>query len=271
MFENFSEGAINHDELRDFMRKKIEQEVPNFYENWHPNLRKSFFLKDLHREIRLSVEDMKELVAVAYGEPLKRNMNHLFDDIPVSWFLPGVFVKLSTRSPKDYMANVVDGRPQPIRTIEGILDALSLSMRTCDDMSEFITADMECRLHITPYIYDMKQDEEWRSFIYEGRLVGITQYYYGVTLGEPAREYAEKAIRLITERVSELKSFAPADSIVMDFWVQREGVKAHLIEINTFGLSDPCLLSHNDMMSVKDGSVLVAYNLMNKIKTLIPL
>ena len=97
---------------------------------------------------------------------------------------------------------------------------------------------------------DIPAWSEFRCFIREGRVIGVSQYRWAETFPEIAR--LETAIRatlrgFFRTALDELH----LRTVVLDLWLEEDpdaphGLAAHLIELNPFdGRTDPCLYSWN--------------------------
>jgi len=149
------------------------------------------------------------------------------------------FAKLNSRSAKD----ACEG---PYYSFPHMIAAFRQSLRTFEDLCHFHYLDC-CEIVFRPWITIPKRDE-WRMFVKDGELVGISQYHYFEVFEYEKRTervvgWACEHIMKIINRSMPIKTYVCDVFITNDFPV--------LIEINPWGLSDPCLFeSYQDF----DGS-----------------
>jgi len=87
------------------------------------------------------------------------------------------FVRLGSRSPKDNPVQM-NGDCQPIPAYSGrqAVEFLSYSERVLVDLSDARRASYDPAICVRRWI-DMECDQEFRCFVEDGKIVGITQYY----------------------------------------------------------------------------------------------
>ncbi len=157
------------------------------------------------------------------------------------------FIKLITRSPKDFL--LCKGSFE-LKSVRDAVEAISSSMRCFDDLCLLRYIDMGY-VFIRPYI-NIDKSQEWRVFIEDQKIVGISQYYYdeNFTFIRHKMVYTEASIRHFVNEIvipnMKVKSFI-ADVVVDDLY------RPTLLETNPFGLSDPCLFKDYESL---DGSFL---------------
>lgn len=230
-----------------------DSEMEVLAKDWWENLRPTTFLgwnKTMREHtfpytiIPLSKEMMSRIMATYDG----KKDDSLSDEIVAMLRTHGIyadeeiFVKLISRSPKDSVSTDDYGKPLPIKAHD-ILTAITGSMRCLEDLVLLLHL-AESALVVRPYI-EFEAWREWRVFVDEGKIVGISQYYYFDHFPELTEEVVKthvEKIRKIVEEIAipnmELPSFV-TDVVVMDGW-------AMLLETNIFGLSDPCLFKNYD-------------------------
>lgn len=157
------------------------------------------------------------------------------------------FTKISSRSPKDYMTNS-NVKPDPQHTGEEIVASLLNSMRTFDDLCHMSYLPQGCNLHIRKY-EDFKPEHEWRVLVnLQTNTIAISQYYYAEDFiyGPEYLEFVKKSISnilpIIHHNVDEYR-------FVADFVINPDTKDVKLIELNPFGMSDPCLFKSYDNLS----------------------
>lgn len=160
-----------------------------------------------------------------------------------------VFIKLNSRSPKDYLLNENNfGKPMALDGCDDALDAILSSMRCFDDLCMFKYLD-NCHLIVRPYV-TFHPMTEFRVFVKEKKIIGISQYYYDNDFGY-SKSYKESAERIIREFIDNIVTPNMLKyTFVADVVVGNSACDTTLIETNPFGLSDPCLFTYDTM----DGS-----------------
>ncbi len=155
------------------------------------------------------------------------------------------FIKLITRSPKDFLDDF------EIKSIPEAINAIAGSMRCFEDLSLLMQIDM-AYLVVRPFI-SFEEWQEWRVFVKDGKIVGISQYYYMTCYyfsDEKAKEI-ETEIRDFMDNIVIPNMGIPtfvADIIVKGDYDDRGTI---LLETNPYGLSDPCIFENYDSL---DGS-----------------
>jgi hypothetical protein len=171
------------------------------------------------------------------------------------WF----FAKLSTRSPKDYFSNLL-GEIYPMKRIEDIQDALGgCSMRIFEDLDKAMQNGTQLQLHILPWVYIPPQNE-WRCYVKDGKLIAISQYFYNIGFNNFAPN-KEKIIAFANQYLSHL----PMQDIVMDIVYGEDIYDKGLLELNPYGLSDPCLFTYDELNAMDGSEVAFRYNVMDKV------
>lgn len=149
------------------------------------------------------------------------------------------FMKLISRSPKDYTYDENNfGKPTPMSGTRGIVDSTRSSMRTFDDMCLLRYIPEYAQIIFRPYV-DFHPSTEWRVFVYGKTIMGISQYYYDANFKYTKNHISvvDALIRKFAERC--IYPNPPIDTYVFD--VVCDGRETTLLEINPWGLSDPCL------------------------------
>jgi hypothetical protein len=155
-------------------------------------------------------------------------------------FPNGAFVRLGSRSPKDSW----DGIHKGFRCRHGqrVLKLLTDSERIHDDLLLAKHHNHLPVLVLRKWI-DIEDWQEFRVFIKDRRLVGISQYGYDDFYPQiPARLPEIEAT--IREEYETVINLLPANNMIADFVLfEKDGrLKATLLEINPFFIyTDPCL------------------------------
>ena len=153
------------------------------------------------------------------------------------------FVRLNTRSPKDYISD-------PLRSAEDILHAITASMRTTDDIMRLHTSKQPIWLYVDSYNSCIQQ-KEYRCFIKDKHLIGITQYNLYL---EPDLQRVTNAIMTL---IPQVLPAVPLSQFVIDLWIN-SAYQARFLEINPYGLSDPCLFGTYDIVELTPAVAYIA-------------
>lgn len=151
------------------------------------------------------------------------------------------FVKLISRSPKDYLANSDNhGKPEPVTSVAEIVRSFLCSERCFEDLC-FLRFIYQSAIVLRPYI-DFHPSNEWRVIILAGKIMGISQYYYLSVFPELSHDtiphIKESIMKFVNDHVI---PHITVDSYIADIVVKNNGEDPVLLETNPFGLSDPCL------------------------------
>ncbi len=161
------------------------------------------------------------------------------------------FIKTISRSPKDIMADENNhGKPSETRTTQEALRSIINSMRCIEDIT-LLQYLPQAAFVVRPYI-QFKPHEEWRVYIKDKKIVGISQYYYYSDFPELTKEtviIADEKIRSIINDIV-IPNISISDFIA-DVIVGNENRKTVVLEANPYGLSDPCLFQNYDKFNGK--------------------
>lgn len=236
--------------------------VPTFMENWPSELH-SLSIPSAGR--RLMMSEMRTLGSyiIELGEGFEKvpeNREEIRDrliaslDTRLKEFPQGVFVRLGSRSPKDafyYPMNKTQPPNGQIVTAQQVFDCLTGgSERIYEDLQQQIAMGYPSSIWLRQGL-ELPEWSEFRCFMKDRKLIGISQYYYRT----PYKEIAEDAggIKWAIECFfnSLFQSRCHLDSVVFDVFVKRRGSQSclyevKLLEINPFfQLTDPCLFDWN--------------------------
>lgn len=177
-----------------------------------------------------------------------------------------LFVKLESRSPKDYIQNYPREDYKALHNAEGIVDALLGSIRTFEDLVFLTKLKNEVILYIRPFV-NLYRNCEWRVFVKDKKVIGISQQFYKETF-----LYDEKYLKDVEEDITSFMKEICIPNInvsdfVVDLYVKKiirnpnTGKLKYLptiIETNPYGLSDPCLFETYD--NLESSKELLKYN-----------
>lgn len=181
----------------------------------------------------------------------------------VATFPRGAFLRLGSRSPKDswlgertgFRVDATD--PQPLRFF---LDA---SERTYEDLTLCIGEGYAPHIFVREWV-EIPKAWEFRCFMRDRKLVGISQYNYHDHQPEAFAE-RESVKWAIEQFFPEFRAASHLDDVVFDVVVSYRTMfdstrawKVKLLEINPFsGYTDPCLFDWRDNGDSLDGSIKV--------------
>jgi hypothetical protein len=224
---------------------------PFLYENWPQTLKDVSFHTEL---IGLGIADQQALCD-AFDQVSRKDfaeagdiceLRNRIDDVVEKHFpLNGFFPRLSSRSAKDAFVETLHCKDS-----KDILYQFTTSERILDDLVQYRYADTFCYLLLREWVIIPKL-QEWRCFIRDKKLIAISQYHYTEEWGEgdsPAIRnlIAKDTISAVSQfvRLQVIPYFEVADYIV-DVWLGDHGTK--MIELNPWGLSDPCLFTYAEL------------------------
>lgn len=178
-----------------------------------------------------------------------------------------LFVKLESRSPKDYIQNYPREDYKALHNAQEIVDALLGSMRTFEDLVFLTKLKNEVILYIRPFV-NLDRHREWRVFVKDKKVIGISQQFYKETFS-----YNKKYLNEIKRGVSYFMDNIcipniKVNSFVADLYVSggthykvgitKKFLDISIIETNPYGLSDPCLFETYD--NLESSKELLKYN-----------
>jgi len=159
------------------------------------------------------------------------------DELIEGDFPNGCFAKLGSRSPKDSWEVFSNGTC--CRNGNDVLRRFFDSERISDDLY------VARANNYLPYIVlrkwlDIDDWREFRCFVQNGELVGISQYYYRSFFPQ-IRDNKDTIEEAIKKKIWGIKDLLPTDTIIVDVFYNDDGTVT-VIECNPFGdLTDPCL------------------------------
>jgi hypothetical protein len=149
------------------------------------------------------------------------------------------FVKTSNRSPKD------EKNPPIVQSGIEVLHMFANSERIADDI--FSVANRKPFYTVLRSVRNIPPPLEFRCFVRNRNLIGITQYFYDKVFkySDHALAEIEAKIRSFHEKVN--KAFG-ARNYVFDVYFSGDLKDITLIEVNPYNLSDPCLFKNYDRL-----------------------
>lgn len=196
----------------------------------------------------------EELYAIIEHTPKSEEVQSIVENIMKDFDCP-VFVKLLSRSPKDWLIDMETLKMNPINNAAELLNALGCSMRTFEDLVHLCKMNIENNIIIRPYI-DIPPENEWRCFVKNNKVIGISQYHY-----QRKFDYSKEFITELPDRIINfINDIVVPNILVSDFVVDLviEQDKVVILETNPYGLSDPCLYESYENLELEKAIFLIA-------------
>jgi hypothetical protein len=230
------------EELQASAQRWLKPLRPCLYENWPSPLKSLSFrtcvIELSQTEIRAILDTFDE----KYDVPILAAFEAKIDAVAAG-FDEGFYAKLSSRSPKDSFHAFNHLAEFRCRTGRDVLNLFSGSERILDDLCRYRRLDISCNLLLREY-QQIPPQEEWRCFIRKGKIAGVSQYFHREHFPALAADHKAIAARCFDYLESTVLPMLHIDTVVVDIWLRDEPM---VIEINPYGLSDPCLLSYPEL------------------------
>jgi hypothetical protein len=238
----------SEDQIKAACNRSLAAVSPTYLENWPSELRR---LSIAQTGFELDARTLGAILSAmdeSSGKPDPEALHELAAKIDslLPQFPKGVFVRLGSRSPKDaYLSFDDDGFK--VRSGAKAVVLLCDSMRVFDDLSLAQAADY------TPWLFlrewkDIPDWTEFRCFMKDRKLIGISQYYHRSAYEElKGTTLIDWGIRMFFETC--FKPASHLDDVVFDVFVNikkdrtaNQSIEVKLLEINPFGcMTDPCI------------------------------
>jgi hypothetical protein len=213
------------EEMYQSCRPRYEHVAPFMIDQWPQSVRDVSFKTEL-----VPVDTQEARLLFDYQDPLwketaTRLATHL--DTLMDWQM--YFIRLNSRSPKD-----VIGIPITCSGRQAV-DWIFRSMRCMDDVTVFHHAKAPMYIALRQPMA-MHKDGEFRCFAVEGKMIAVSRYFYN----DPVQFMPEPGVILeAADRFYKrhLQAFYP--TVVFDLYAPGQAHEI-LIELNPYGLSDPC-------------------------------
>lgn len=166
-------------------------------------------------------------------------------------YIKHLFIKLESRSPKDYLQEYPKETLKSVINAQDIIDALLGSLRTFEDLCFLVKLSNTIKLYIRPFTY-MYRPFEWRVFVKDNKVIGISQQFYNKTFD--FENYYHKYLDSVQNSILYFMNNTCIPNIkikdfVADLYVKDDNyhmgknrlLPVTIIETNPYGLSDPCL------------------------------
>lgn len=249
--ENFeiSDPEIpTYKELYPEMKKKWDRQKDAAIDQWPKKI------ADLSVETHLiKIENIEfEAIFNRYENPegWHRVMTKYADKIDAITGWDDYFVRLSTRSPKD------SAYPHLPITMSGkqAMMWISTSERCLDDLFMARCAQQQMYIALRKK-YEVNESHEFRCFVKNHELIAVSRYHYDK---EAEMDYSQYPIFERLKEFSAQHIVPHYQNIVFDVelgCVGRGGLNGTplLIEVNPYGLSDPCLFKSYEKIEKEGG------------------
>jgi D123 len=172
----------------------------------------------------------------------------------VRQFQDGAFVRLGSRSPKDAFFHSANYRPENGKLRSG-RDAWNMltagSERVAEDLHVALVKDYRPWIWVREGV-DMPKWAEFRCFMRDRQLVGISQYHYSgmyFQIDDYAAGIRDSIVEFFAKK---FVGICHLDSVVFDVYVspREDGFyETRLLELNPFDshLTDPCMFDWDDL------------------------
>lgn len=263
-FKNYTPTFPTKDELHEQCLKEYNAACTSFIDKWHHDLRElvpqtkllpidAELLECIYADMGNSATGSQLAEITLFTQFVANAIRKEFNGRPV-------FYKLNSRSPKDICAPkacISDDADEILKNLFG-------SMRTQEDFSMFYHSKMPCFLVLQTAV-DIDPAKEWRAFIKDGKPIGITQYNHDLIINSGGLEKITFEFNNWFKQVlfqPLMRTYGSSDfNVVLDFHIthlknpnyedgfppmKKNLTQYNLIEINPYGLSDPCLFRSYD-------------------------
>lgn len=219
--------------MEDYWDKLFKKNQPTWMENWYEELKdytiKSSYFRLNQKEVNAMIE---KGIGRYYNNEEMRNIVVNIEKARIELNYSSLFVRLGSRSPKD---------------IDTMKYSTFISM-LCDSGRVLEDLMLCSKVNYNPYIFlrkniRMEKRNEFRCFVKDNKLVGISQYFYRDRYyhidDDNVREHiidgAERLLQKIIDKIN-LKDF------VFDIYYRRDKDLPLLIELNPWSdWTDSCL------------------------------
>lgn len=240
--------------IKPLRNKDLEQ----ISKDWWNNIHKGISVLDWSDEIKavsrpfevvdLSKEVIDVLLSDKYPVENKEVFYKAMEGVKTPIKYPNFFCKTITRSPKDSKPDL------KFNSFSDVIDSLMGSMRTFEDLCLLSRIPSKAKLIFKEWI-PIEKEKEFRVFVKDNKLNGISQYHYSEKYDWILQNSLELATGIREFVNKKIIPFVSVDNYVLDILVHDNkekglGLSYELIEINPYGLSDPCL--YNSYENLKD-------------------
>lgn len=238
----------SEDELHKSSLAWFERVGPTLIDRWPPELAELSMPTEL---VQFPMELMEPLFETAKDWPEPRVAAFAMElDAKIGW--KRRFVRLNSRSPKD--ATWPFEQPATISGKEA-LHMFAGSERIIDDLCRFSRIpEHPAYICLRDWVWGFSARNEYRCFVKDGDLIAVTHYDYTKPWGGPGdggKEIRASIDKYFAERV---KPALPIATVVFDLHINYQG-EFLLIEINPYGLSDPCYFKSYDRVEKASGYI----------------
>lgn len=184
------------------------------------------------------IEIMEELFEPKGGQFSARVKEFAYQlDREIGW--DRKFVRLNSRSPKD--ATWPFDVPATVSGKE-VICMFAGSERMLDDLCYFRRIpEHPAYVCLRDWVWGFRTENEYRCFVKDGELIAVTHYDYTKPWAGPEDGGREIRAKIDAWFLDKVKPALPIATVVFDLHLNWQG-QFLLIEINPYGLSDPCHL-----------------------------
>lgn len=238
MKEMINIGMPSDDDLHTSYLAQYERVAFTFIDQWPAELRALSFPTKL---VWINPDKLNAAFWEQSFDPKAANELATIVDAEMGW--DNWFIRLNSRSPKDAMPTDAPWTCSGKQAISWI----GASERCLDDAQMFKHARKPMFVCLRKAQY-MHPDLEFRCFAKGGQVIGVSRYFYN-----RKAEHRAKA-KLVWKAATEFyrHHLAGYPDIVFDLYAPGRPNEL-LIEINPYGLSDPCLFGDYATLEAKGG------------------
>lgn len=229
---SFAFEMPTREELVAGARERFDRVSPFMIDRWPESVRALSFPTTL---VPVSGDEMRALYETEDQVAWKANATRLAERLDAVMDWSRFFIRMASRSPKDVT-------PTPI-TCSGrqAIDWISASMRCMEDVSTADLAGEQMYICLREPLH-MFADGEFRCFARNGKVLGVSRYFYD---SEPEHRMPEGKVLAAATAFYDRHLAAHYPDVVFDLYLP--GMEGEtLIELNPYGLSDPCLFGSYD-------------------------
>lgn len=229
---SFAFEMPTREELAAGARERFDRVSPFMIDRWPESVRALSFPTTL---VPVSGDEMRALYETEDQVAWKANATRLAERLDAIMDWSRFFIRMASRSPKD----VID---KPI-TCSGrqAIDWISASMRCMEDVSTADLAGEQMYICLREPLH-MFADGEFRCFARDGKVLGVSRYFYD---SEPEHRMPEGKVLAAATAFYDKHLADHYPDVVFDLYLP--GMEGEtLIELNPYGLSDPCLFGSYD-------------------------
>lgn len=198
------------------------------------------------------IEFPKELTEVLFEPNRREELNDFAAELDAAMGWDTHFIKLNSRSPKDW--------PWPFEipaTCSGkeALNILGSSERILEDLIQFkYLPEQPVYVCLREFVPIIRSNMEYRCFVKDYKIIAVSYYDYTNPINAPADKGKETRTLIDNWYREKLEPCLHVKDVVFDLFINWNN-DIILIELNPYGLSDPCCLESYENVENFNGYV----------------